>query len=437
MPIKAQDLVKKFCQEPQHIENMLYIKEGDTFCLYDEERGYYKMICDADFYEYVYKYLIENSDRSLSTPFAKDVTSQIKWMVYKKHPSFETNYLTVGYKLLNLETFEYEELDKMKYSFHQVPAATEDAGKPMFDKFLAQVLVDKKGKTDPELIIVMEEVMGYYLLSGMGGQSMFFFTGSGANGKSVLLKIIKEMVGKEFCSSMTIEKLTTDKFAVADLVGKKLNVCAEEESQYIKSDKFKALVAGDTIQAERKFGQSFSFSPSVKFLFATNNIPTFSGLDEALLRRVNIIPFHKRVAEEDQIPDLEKKIIENNELPAIIRMAINGAKRLVANKMKFSKSVQMEEMKQEFILNLSISLLYMKEHFIVSDENDPLAVFMDNNDIYAQFRIWCDRNGKKPVASTRFFKDILSLFGGKDSVLKWSPEAKKPVRGRYLREVEV
>ena len=61
------------------------------------------------------------------------------------------------------------------------------------------------------------------------------------------------MIGEEYCSSSTLSELS-DRFGKHDIMGKKANITGELDQKFGKSHIFKAIVTGDKIQGERKFG---------------------------------------------------------------------------------------------------------------------------------------------------------------------------------------
>jgi putative DNA primase/helicase len=52
-------------------------------------------------------------------------------------------------------------------------------------------------------------------------------SGSGDNGKSVFLKLLKMFLGSENVSHASLQELSDDRFAAADMYGKLANICAD------------------------------------------------------------------------------------------------------------------------------------------------------------------------------------------------------------------
>jgi len=335
-------------------------------------------------------------------------------------------------KILNLETFEYEDPTPEKLVFYCVDCYAKDVQEgygtmedSLWIKFINQVIVDKNGTTHPDTVRVAQEMMGYYLLNTMEGQVSFFLNGKGQNGKSVFLNVLRYMIGKEFAAASTVEDLTTDKFAPASLIGKKVNICSEDESKFTRSDKFKTMISGDDITVQRKYGAHFSWRPTVRHIFSTNDMPTFSGLSFALLRRIKIIPFYFKIPESLKDTKLTEKLYR--ELPKIVAWALEGAKRLALQEFKFSHSDLIDEKLEEFKNNLSAALLFIREKYV-----EESGCFVSDEELYTEYKVWCEIKGKKAQNYYNFIKDLednLNL----GSIESWYEDKKQ--KGRQLKYI--
>lgn len=313
----------------------------------------------------------------------------------------------------------------LSYSF---PYPTAPIPTPHFDKFLATSLVDEESHApDPTLVVFVQEIMGYLLLPDLFGAAAFFFYGAGKNGKSVLADLCRAMIGDDLSTAMTLETLTAQRFAAAVLVGKKLNVVNEDESRYLQSDRFKALVTGEFISAERKFGASFNFRPFAKHIFCTNSQPRFDELNHGLRRRVKIIPFYRRIPNSEKDVHLLGKLKE--EMPGIIHWALEGARRFIAQGYEFSDEASPAVQRElgEFEDTVSPPSRFIKENYKLDDN-----AFLPNEQLYAAYVEWCKANGNKPLNSMNFHKDVTKNSGAKSHLKKVGGAV---MRGKRLRGV--
>ncbi len=385
----------------------------------------YKIVAQEDFLRLIWEFIeIEHPDLKITKSMVVDVACQCEW-ASESIDEPDKRYFAFLDAIYDTETFSFVDPDGL-IVVTSVPFTREEFENqetPQFNEFLRTTFVLKgTTETDETIIYVLQEMMGNIFLPTMEAASAFFFTGSGSNGKSVLLDIIVSLVGKDHCSFLSMEALTTNRFAASSLVGKCLNVCAEEESKHVKSDKFKALVSGDTTMAERKYGRSFPLRPLAKFVFATNDSPSLDGVNHGVLRRVKIIPFFRRFGPEDRIPRLAQKMLP--ERAGVLRWAMEGAKRLVANNYYFSieNSEAIAEELRNFQDDTSSTARFMRELQYIHDDE----AFVGVDGLYADYRDWCFKGGFKPMNKNNFSKDISAIYSN-------APSYQKKVGGVNIR----
>lgn len=402
---RKQDIASDFCQDTKHIDYLVYVRNIDSFALYNEDRGRYKIYADEEFEKYVYKYMVKTYLKDLGMNTVRDIITQIKWNVYRELETEVSDYIAFKDKLLNLKTFEFEEFDYLKNAFYSVECDSsviqEGSKCDRFTQFLDEVIVNPDLTPDKEMQKVVQEMFGYYFLNTNDGHQMFFWVGEGRNGKSVLMSLLEDIIGEQFIAYKTLEDLTTKEFAPVELVGKKMNICNEDESKFVRSDKFKALVAGDKISVRRLYQHGFSMKPTAKFLFSTNEPPTFSGYTVALLDRINIIKFNRYFKKEERDPTLAAKLLKERD--GIIRWVIEGAKRIYEQRYVFSYSVQVEQAKDEFEKNISSAVEFLDENY----EETDWESWESDDDIYVEYDNWCKMRNKKPMQMNNFKKDMV------------------------------
>lgn len=400
-----QDVVTMYCEDDTIQRTLLYCESVKSFYLYQEEEGYFKLLDDAKFEPIIFRYMLAKYRKAISSSLVKDVIKMMRYFVYNRCDNNINDYIALSdKKVLNTSNFEIIDANPTIHAFSKVNCSSEDIKNYTgelprnFKEYLDYVLVDKEDKPDTELMTIVQEMFGYYLLNTIEAHASFFLVGSGGNGKSVMLGLLREMVGKEFSSSSTIEYLTTTKHATVDLIGKKMNICDEDESKFVNSAKFKTLVSGDPITVEPKFQASFTWKPTLKFAFSTNEMPTFTGFNKGLTRRMFILPFNKEIPDSKKDTRLPNKLAA--EMKGIIPWAIEGAKRLIANKFKFSESKQLAEQLSEFIKNISSAALFISEMYEPADYD-----FMSSEMLYDGYKLWCEHKGKKASNYYNFIKE--------------------------------
>jgi len=398
---KNQDIVELLARDPAYLDNLLYVESTKTFYLYNGK--YHKPMSDDDFKKTIYQHTkSEHPDINIKVQLVNDIFQQLKWQCYERIEDVNTPYVALNDMVLNTETFEFEPHSKeriainhMNFNSTDVP----DAECPKFMKFLDEILVDNDLQPDLQLHTLMQEIFGYYLTNKIENHEMFFFVGEGSNGKSVLLSLLMDMIGAENCTAKTIESLTTNQWALAGLAGKKVNICHEEESKFLRSDKFKALVSGDPVEAQRKFKDSLLFVPRVKYIFATNLIPTFEGLNKGLKRRINIVPFLRSFSKKEMNRNLINELSE--ELPGILKWALEGGKRIKANDWEFSETKALYKTMNDFVEGVSSALSFFSDELKTTTmEYEP------KKETYDRYKGWCIDTGHRPMGRKKFIADI-------------------------------
>src|SRR5205807_62228 len=127
--------------------------------------------------------------------------------------------------------------------------------------------------TYPEDLNLIQEYAGAILWRSPL-QRAVLLNGTGANGKSVFIRLLQALVGLANVTARSLQELELNRFAKADLFGKLVNLYADLPETALKSTgTFKILTGGDPVTAERKFQQPFTFIPYAKHVYSCNRIP--------------------------------------------------------------------------------------------------------------------------------------------------------------------
>ncbi|HAU66000.1 MAG: P4 family phage/plasmid primase [Candidatus Uhrbacteria bacterium GW2011_GWF2_39_13] len=415
MAIPDDELIYRFSnsQPLPFSDQALYVQ--NQACFYLWEKNVYKILLDENIRQRIWNFLTKEKKAGL-LPLDLNITAnrvngllEALRLDHKRCCENTCNSL-ISFndgKILDLEKFELLQTSPNIHSFFSinVPSSVihEIPNCPRFKTFLNEILVLNDGITpDEELIDFVQDLFGYCLTGSISAHATFFFLGSGRNGKSVLLNVLRQLIGEQYISNMTIQTLTTNRFAAANLMGKKLNIASEEESKHIRSDIFKGMVAGDRMTIERKYQAPVEMTPAIKFLFATNQIPVFDSTDSAINERVFVIPFNRYFKDSERDPELTKTLL--SEIGGIFGWALEGAKRIIANKYKFKIPKSIKETKQKFSEEQSSVMMFLTENYTVT--GNQLDDFEVKAVMYGFYKDWCYTNGRQPKSNENFFKDI-------------------------------
>lgn len=386
-------------------DGLIFIKDIASLARLQND-GYFRIEDEEEIYRHIWRRVqVEHRGKATPPNFIRDVYKQLTYGCPARFDTEDKTYIAFKDGYFNTLTFQLEpKRTDLPVTFF-MPFNYADLDKepaPIFNNYLETTLVDENDPTlhDPELAALLQEIFGYCLLSTTTAEAAFFLVGEGANGKSVATSILEAMVGSQFCSAMSLETLTTRPFATAHLVAKRLNISNEEESKYMKTDKFKQLVSGNSITAERKFGATFEFGPSAKYVFCSNVMPTFGDLVYGTRRRIIIVPFSRVFKNGERDHALRQRLL--TELPAIISWSLKGAERLVKHDYFFSESSASAKAAIEHESESSSAFRYLRESY----QSEGERFFICSDAIYESYTAWCKSRNKKPVNYYNFIRSI-------------------------------
>jgi putative DNA primase/helicase len=266
----------------------------------------------------------------------------------------------------------------------QIPVAYDPKAKcPRFLDFLTEVFAGDKDGADKALIAM--EMIGYSLLTSCRFEKFILLIGSGANGKTVLLKALEALVGGAMVCAVQPSQLD-NKFQRAHLAGKLVNIVTEiAEGAEIADAQLKAIVSGELTTAEHKHRNPFDFHPFATCWFATNHMPHSRDFSEAMFRRAIVLTFNNRFDGPECDPNLIDKL--KAELPGILTLAL-GAVRGVILKGSFTDVASSQIAKREWQLNCDQAAQYFEERLQkVSGGKVGSTV------LYQDYREWATEQG--------------------------------------------
>ena len=187
--------------------------------------------------------------------------------------------------------------------------------------------LDRVTDGDRDLIAFLCRVCGYALTGSTREHALFFLYGTGANGKSVFLSTIAGILAN-YHTTAPIETFTASKSErhptdVAGFRGARLVTATEtEEGKPWAEAKIKAMTGGDTIAARFMRQDFFEFTPNFKLMIAGNHRPGLRSVDEAIRRRLHLVPFSVTIPAAERDHGLTEAL--KAEWPGILRWMIEG-----------------------------------------------------------------------------------------------------------------
>ncbi len=283
--------------------------------------------------------------------------------------------------------------------FSEPPTEKINAGK--IEEFISQVT----GTQEDE--ILLKEIIGYCFYRKMPFQNLFLLVGSGGNGKSVYLNILRKMLGGENVSNESLQNLAMNRFASSNLYLKNANVFGDLSSKSLSdAGQLKLLTGDDVITAEQKFKPPFQFRSYAKIIASCNEVPESPDQSDGWFRRPIIINFPNSFeGKEDR--QLFEKLSDPEELSDFFYVCIRAFKDAL-NDNYLVKKQSISEKKQSY-LAYSNSAFAFCQHKLEYDPESELTT----EEIYRGYQVYCKNNVLVLKDERQFFQKLYKFYNHK------------------------
>ena len=288
-----------------------------------------------------------------------------------------------------------------RYLTTMIPVEYDPAAKaPRFNQFLFEVF---KGDVDElEKIILVGEALGYSLIPSCHLEKFFLLIGSGANGKSVLLGVLKDLLGAENVAAVKPSQFNSN-FQRAYLRGMLANIVTEIEVGSQLADGLKALTSGEPITAEQKHRDPFTFTPFATQWLGTNHFPHVGDVSGGFTRRAIVLTFNQHFAEGCRDVHLAGKL--RAELPGILNIALDGLARLYRNN-RFTGPESCARAMRRWLSEVD-----QVSEFVEEECEEGPALEVESGALYAAFQSWAATAGIQRRVTHKTFSSRLESRG--------------------------
>ena len=198
---------------------------------------------------------------------------------------------------------------------------------------------------DQALIEYVQRVAGIVCVGQVFLEAMIIAYGDGRNGKSTFWNTLSRVMGS-YSGNISADSLTMNckrnvKPEMAETKGKRLLIAAElEEGTRLNTSIVKQLCSTDSIFAEKKYKDPFSFTPSHTLVLYTNHLPRVGAKDTGIWRRLIVIPFKAKIEGKSDTKNYTEYLCENAG-EAVMKWMIEGARQAIelGFKLPFPKCV--------------------------------------------------------------------------------------------------
>ncbi len=313
--------------------------EDDRLChIYDKNNGMYDAHGDARIRRMVQK-TSDEEYRGVRENVKREVISIIKDRTSRPKPKDDVydHLLLCDNGIYDLKERKFTKgFNPEFFITSRIPwIYNENAQCPDIKKFIIEVVVPEDRWTNPnnldkKKILFIQELFGYCLYRRYPFHYMFMFLGRGDNGKGILLRIFNKFVGIENISAVPPHNLDK-RFQSANLYGKHINMFGDLPGGKLRdTGTIKTLIGEDTVTAEFKGQDPFSFTSYAKIIVSTNEPFRVSyGEPEAFFRKILPIFFPNRFPPDD---GLFERICTSEQMSGLLNFAIQGLERLLKNK---------------------------------------------------------------------------------------------------------
>jgi putative DNA primase/helicase len=275
-------------------------------------------------------------------------------------------------------------------------------GCPLFFRFLKTIF-----DGDSDLIGYLQTFFGYVLTGETREHAMLFFYGTGSNGKSVLLSTIAGILG-DYHRVAPMETFVASHYPrhstdMAGLMGARLVTATEtEENRYWAEAKIKALTGGDKISAQFMRQDYFEYTPAFKLIVAGNHKPALHSVDEAMRRRLHVIPFNVTIPAPERDPSLAERL--KDEWPGILQWMLIGCATWQDDGLQPPQSV-LDASAQYLATEDAVARWVAERCELRSGFEDTFAK------VFASWKAWALLMGEPALSSRAFGEKLFGRFG--------------------------
>ena len=301
---------------------------------------------------------------------------------------------------INLRTGEYYTPRREDYCTKIAPVVPDPKAKcPLWDKFLARVTDNDKDLQD-----YLARVVGYWFTGHTKEHALFFLYGTGGNGKGVFIDTISGMMG-DYATTAPMGTFLSSKWdrhptEIAGLHGVRLVIADEVDSgRHWNESRIKQLTGGGKVKARFMRQDFFEFTPQFKICVVGNNKPALRTVDEAIRRRLHLIPFNVTITNEERDLHLKDKL--KAEWPGILNWALAGCKAWREDGLRPPQAVL--DATSDYLADEDIMASWITDRCHI----DRTAK-IKSSDLYRSFREWCEAAGERPGPQKAFSQKLES-----------------------------
>lgn len=283
----------------------------------------------------------------------------------------------------------------------KITTATPKGVCPTWKSFLADVTGN-----DQELMIYLQRMAGYCMTGVTSEHALFFLYGTGANGKSVFLNVLATILGDYAANAPmdTFMETRSDRHPT-DLAGLRgarfVSATETEQGRRWNESKMKEITGGDRVSARFMRQDFFTFIPQFKLIIAGNHKPSIRNIDEAMKRRMHLVPFTITIPPERRDGNLTIKLLKERD--GILAWMLEGC--LAWQKSKLQRPEKVIVATDEYFEAEDAIGRWLEERCLRAPSAKSLTT-----ELFSDWKRWADDSGEF-TGSQRRFSDLLLTRG--------------------------
>lgn len=270
---------------------------------------------------------------------------------------------------------------------------------PIFDAFLARI------QPDAAVRGFLQRLFGYCLTGDVTEQVFVIFHGEGANGKSTLTDLMREVFGDYAATvpaGVFMSKHNDDpdkaRPSLAKLPGVRLLLMSEPKGGAMLDESLvKAVTGMEPLPTRNLHEKEFDLRPVFKPIMSTNHKPGISGQDTGIWRRVKLVPFEVVIPEAERDRGLPDRLRE--EKAGVFNWLLDGLAMWWEEGLNPPEIITaaVDEWKKE---SDPIGEFLEAETYAAPKERVKASV------LYEAYAKWCEVNAKEPLKANSFGRKL-------------------------------
>ena len=283
----------------------------------------------------------------------------------------------------------------------RITAVSPTPGAPCahWTKFLQDVF-----EGDSDVITFMRRFLGYCLTGLTREHLIAFLFGGGANGKSTLLDLVLWLMGdyalKLPASVLMAQRGERHPTEIAQLCGVRLAISNEiDEGEFWAESRLKELTGDTHATARYMRGDFFTFAVTHKHIIAGNHRPQVRAMDEALKRRMALVPFSAFFRGQHRDPQMLGKL--KGEGAEVLGWLIQGASEWLEHGIDVPAAIRTAS--DEYASTMDALGNWIDDRCEREPDGTEAAKLL-----YRSYADWKRDRGEHPVSETRWSEQLVS-----------------------------